>query len=753
MKKKFFVLATISIFLLAGFGSLTTTGVKTEYCDYNIDFQSSTILAKEIQINGNAAFTSENGVSNPQAQGTLDDYYIISSLNVKYITISETNKYFLIDDCVFNGEGVSISFNNVENGMVNNCNFNSYENGIDILLTNSNGNLIENCVSTPSSTGNYFFFVAYNSDDNHIKNCEIKPKYRSADCSGVILFDSNNNEISDCKISGGAYGIALENSNNNKIHHNSIYQNDVNAKVISGVNQWDDGSAGNYWDDYTGKDLNKDGIGDSSYNINSNNVDRYPLMKGSGGKTKFIDFLFLDLHPLFSKIFGIFDETKDSRLLELFNKLNSFFDRINDKKDNGDSNSVTVSTTGEGWLEKRDGISILHIGGSYYDMGYQHGYLLKDLIPINLRAQLSYFEENDYPYSRILQTYYDMNDTLPSQFYEEMQGMADGSGLPFEDIAVLNTIPAIFNLAGMGSCCELSLWGPITVNGEMYHIRGWDWTLKIKDPVTGTAFQDTQILIVRDPDNAYASIYPEFAGHIFAWGGFNEKGIAIGETTCRTYDSTLDGSISSAFRMRMVLDQASTAQQAVDIMSNNRGCGWNFVISDANTPQGIPMEQTANILYVGSWDDPVEDSGPFWSVNGLVRRVPFFINPETAATSPGRDTYDPSGINGFVKYLIGTDRSFAVWWFYKTISEAAEDRAGTLNLQSTINMIREVYKGNTNLLFFVLMKIGLVHSIHQWVGCPKTGDIAFAFADEDSYSFENPVHYLNLYELLDSTPP
>ena len=150
-----------------------------------------------------------------------------------------------------------------------------------------------------------------------------------------------------------------------------------------------------------------------------------------------------------------------------------------------------------GWLEEREGVKILHISGSYYDMGYQHGYLLKDLIPINLRAQLSYFEENDYPYSQILETYYLIKDNLPAKYKQEMQGMADGSGLPFEDIAVLNTIPTIFNLAGKGSCCEVSLWGPITIDGKMYHIRGWDWRLDIKDPVTGTAFQDTQILIVR----------------------------------------------------------------------------------------------------------------------------------------------------------------------------------------------------------------------------------------------------------------
>jgi len=44
------------------------------------------------------------------------------------------------------------------------------------------------------------------------------------------------------------------------------------------TNVWDDGRKGNYWSNYTGQDLNEDGIGDNPYVIDVNNQDNHPLM-------------------------------------------------------------------------------------------------------------------------------------------------------------------------------------------------------------------------------------------------------------------------------------------------------------------------------------------------------------------------------------------------------------------------------------------------------------------------------------------
>ena len=632
MKKKLLAFCMAGLFLMLGFATLPTIGIKTTNLE-SINGGATFLLS--INIEDNSEFTIENGVINPDAEGTEEDPYIISDLELRYILISNTDKYFEIRDCVFNVRGIGVSLIDVRNGIVKNCEFNNFENGVDIFLGESQDNIIEECIASYNDydSGSYFFFVGYQSDNNEISGCKAKNSDDTIDSSGFVLIGCDNNVIHSCEFSGGTYGIALEESNNNVFYNNKIFNNDENAMVLSGTNQWDDGiSDGNYWDDYDG---------DEYYTISIGNQDRYPmLIEGEGIR--------------------INEDLQSDEIV-------------------GECEDVvyTTSSSHDGWLEELDdGFKILHVSGSNYEMGYQHGDLLKEEIEINLRAQLSYFEEHGWPYDDILATGYAMNEFLPSCYKEEMQGMADGAGenISLNDIIVLNTIPAIFNHAGKEnkSCCEVALWGPNTKNGELYHIRGWDWTFKIQDPVTGRYFQSTQVLIVRNPEEGYASADPDWAGHIFSWGGVNEKGIAIGETTCYTDDYTFDG-ISSAFRMRMVLDFASTYQEAINIMSENRTDGWNFIISDGNTPEGFAMEQTKTILYVGEWDDPTENNDPFWKVEGLVRRVPFFINPETAATQPGRQELYTGAI-GFILWLLHKNGAYGCWSFYRVISQAVEKR-------------------------------------------------------------------------------
>jgi len=115
----------------------------------------------------------------------------------------------------------------------------------------------------------------------------------------ILIIESNNNTVIQNTVKDNRpYGIQLGYSSgnifseniiqNNKldiryVFNNIFYHNDFVNATIDIVDDsavfWDNGSEGNYWDNYTGLDNNSDGIGDTPYILNENNQDNYPLME------------------------------------------------------------------------------------------------------------------------------------------------------------------------------------------------------------------------------------------------------------------------------------------------------------------------------------------------------------------------------------------------------------------------------------------------------------------------------------------
>jgi len=400
-----------------------------------------------------------------------------------------------------------------------------------------------------------------------------------------------------------------------------------------------------------------------------------------------------------------------------------------------------------GWIEERDGVKILHVNGTYYEMGYQHGYILRDEIPINLRIMKDFFNNSKFSYDDVVKKWNVMKNYVPEQYLSEMQGVVDGSGLSLEEIGVLNIVHDVVNLI---YCCGGIAWGSATVDGELVHLRSGDMSIFFKDAKTGTYLQDHQVLIVRDPEFGYASMSPVMAGDIGSYGGFNEKGICVSENTCVTDDTTLHG-ISASFRMRMVLDNADNGEEALYIMDSNRTCGWNLFISDGNIPKGYVLEQTANVSYISTWNDSIESIYPFWMIENVSRRSNCFISPDCAVME--RKHYNPSGFRSLLRLILGLDNYFVPWTHYKALSKGFENNWGNLDLNTTMDMFRNVYLGKTNLLFYIMMKLYFYQPVHQWVACPKNGDMVISFASADKMAQYNPVHYFNLFELLEAKPP
>ena len=108
-------------------------------------------------------------------------------------------------------------------------------------------------------------------------NCTIADNIFNYGQIGLIL------QKTECQIFNNSFqnlssiGIsALQGSNNNVIYLNHFLRNDVNARE-KGSNHWDNGTKGNYWDNYNYIDRNLDGIGDIPYPIATDGQDHYPV--------------------------------------------------------------------------------------------------------------------------------------------------------------------------------------------------------------------------------------------------------------------------------------------------------------------------------------------------------------------------------------------------------------------------------------------------------------------------------------------
>jgi len=401
----------------------------------------------------------------------------------------------------------------------------------------------------------------------------------------------------------------------------------------------------------------------------------------------------------------------------------------------------------DGWIEEINDVTILHVGGTPYEMGYQHGYYLKDKINENIRAFRFYCENHGWNYSDVLAIWKIQKEYLPEMYCEELQGMADALDISFEEIAVHNSWMGVFN--HLFSCWGAAMWGDATIDGKLLHMRSCDGVNGLKDPETERHLYENQVIIVRNPDNAYASLSPIFAGDIISIGGFNENGVGVSELTILGDDTTFHG-INAGYRMRMVLDCADDAYEAIDIMNSNRTCCWNFIVSDGSIPTGFAIEQSANFAYANTWFDPIEGTEPFWQIKDVVRRGNCYINPNLAKMQ--REYYDPSGIKGYMRMLLRIDFTYTNWIQYKAISEEIEVQYGTIAIEDAMVLLRDVYQGNTNLMMRLILA-NKSETGRQWVACPANGDFVICFAENDLEAYQNPIHSFNLFDLLNAEPP
>lgn len=264
--------------------------------------------------------------------------------------------------------------------------------------------------------------------------------------------------------------------------------------------------------------------------------------------------------------------------------------RADEKAAASDGASQTVARCGKGWLETISGYPVLHLKGTPYEMGYQHGALLRDHVRQNMKTILVDNAENLKlvevgPIKVTPRTAIDMiiafqKPHVAPRYFEEMDGLAAGSGQSVDDVRAGNFIPELFH------CSGFALARSATQNGNMLHGRVLDYAID-------WGLQDHAVVIVYEPEGRLPWVNISYAGFVGSVTGMNAEQISVGEMG--------GGGLGHwngrpmALLVRDALETAKSLDQAIATFRDGpRTCQYYYVIADGETNDAVGME--------ASWD-------------------------------------------------------------------------------------------------------------------------------------------------------
>jgi tetratricopeptide (TPR) repeat protein len=265
---------------------------------------------------------------------------------------------------------------------------------------------------------------------------------------------------------------------------------------------------------------------------------------------------------------------------------------------------------GEAWMEKREDLYILHLKGSPYEVGYQHGILMSEEIKqgaANFYADPINGGRKSYSLKNLLiklylnkKVYNPIEKAQSKELIEQLKGIADGSGVPYNIIFKANhhttvsmvMTPVIikqhlkkFNNLGInvGACSTFVATKEATINGSTIVGRNTDYGGIEKWP-------KYQTISFVEPEEGFKYVQIGTAGIIMWAPGMNEKGIVV----CAhymIYDDILPNGLSIAAFTDEFLRKAEYLDDALTILNNNpRGVSCGFVITDGKTKDAFAAE-------------------------------------------------------------------------------------------------------------------------------------------------------------------
>lgn len=248
---------------------------------------------------------------------------------------------------------------------------------------------------------------------------------------------------------------------------------------------------------------------------------------------------------------------------------------------------TTVVNTGEPRVEHIESYQVVHLYGKPYDMGFQYGTLLKEhLESLALISDALFPEKTLDKYKKIA---VEAEVNLPESFRQELKGIVDASGVDYNLLLALNTIPSV-------DCSGLAVWGDATADGHLIMGRNADY-------IFGSINKAIGLIVVKHPENRNATVMATFIGMLGGFTGMNEKGVCYGNMlvhNSETKEFNMKG-LPIQLLMQLGGENYSTAREMNDAMTRETHMiPINLMVADKDEAILAELNQTSWALREGS---------------------------------------------------------------------------------------------------------------------------------------------------------
>ena len=232
-------------------------------------------------------------------------------------------------------------------------------------------------------------------------------------------------------------------------------------------------------------------------------------------------------------------------------------------------------------------VRLIELAGAPYERGLQYGRMAEPEIKIGIghyAAQMKGLGLTEAELAQVVAGYLPKIEGFDPRYVEEMRGIAEGAGVAFHHVVMLNARTEVLKLAAnpklreglMGEvepdgCTAVVALPKATAEGRLIHAHNWDWKME--------AAEASVVLRIRNDDGPDILTFTE-AGALGRFG-FNTQGIGITANYLECERDYTQVGVPLALIRRQVLEQTHFALALRSAYVTPKSGSNNIVVTQA----------------------------------------------------------------------------------------------------------------------------------------------------------------------------